>query len=393
MTRRLLTGSRVFTGERIVEDHAVLIDGDRITAVLPVGEAPADVRPRRLPADSLLVPGFLDVQVNGAGGVLFNDTPTAAAALAIAAVVRRTGTTGVLPTLMTDEQPKLRLACEAIVEACARPGGGVLGIHLEGPFLSPERPGVHFSRWMRKPDAGDIEYLIALATRRLGPHGRLLVTVAPECVDDRDLTRLAAAGITLAAGHTAASLERTHQAVAAGVRGFTHLFNAMPPMLSRQPGPVAAAFTAPAAWCSIIADGIHVHPTMLRLLLQLKPPGKVILVTDAMPPSGTEATSFQLFGRKILRENGRLTTEDGVLAGADIDMATSVRNCVELLELPLEESLRMASLYPAAYLRLDDQLGRTAPGYRADLALLRPDLSVLATWVSGDEQWYGAAAP
>jgi N-acetylglucosamine-6-phosphate deacetylase len=164
-------------------------------------------------------------------------------------------------------------------------------------------------------------------------------------------------------------------------------------MLSRQPGPVAAAFTAPAAWCSIIADGIHVHPTMLRLLLQLKPPGKVILVTDAMPPSGTEATSFQLFGRKILRENGRLTTEDGVLAGADIDMATSVRNCVELLELPLEESLRMASLYPAAYLRLDDQLGRTAPGYRADLALLRPDLSVLATWVSGDEQWYGAAAP
>jgi len=336
------------------------------------------------------VPGFLDAQVNGAGGVLFNDTPTAEAALAIAAVVRRTGTTGVFPTLMTDEHPKLRLACEAIVEACVRPAGGVLGIHLEGPFLSPERPGVHLARWMRKPDAGDIEYLIALATRRLGPHGRLVVTLAPECVDDRDLARLAAAGITIAAGHTAASLERTQQAIAAGVRGFTHLFNAMPPMLSRQPGPVAAALTAPAAWCSIIADGLHVHPTMLRLLLQLKPPGKVILVTDAMPPSGTDATSFQLFGRKILREAGRLTTEDGVLAGADIDMATSVRNCVELLELPLEESLRMASLYPAAYLRLDDQLGRTAPGYRADLALLRPDLSVLATWVGGDEQWYGA---
>jgi N-acetylglucosamine-6-phosphate deacetylase len=389
MTRRLLAGARVFTGERIVDGHEVLLDGDRIIAVLPVADAPAEVRPRLLPADALLAPGFLDLQVNGAGGVLFNDTPTVQTALTIAAVARRTGTTGVLPTFMTDERSKMYRACDAAAEASARPGSGVLGIHLEGPFLSPERPGVHAPQWMRRPDATDLEFLVAAAGRRNGDRGQLMLTLAPECVDDRDLARLAAAGIAIAAGHTAATVERTREALAAGVRGFTHLFNAMPPMFNRQPGPLAAALADPDAWCSIIVDGLHVHPALLRLLLQVKPAGKVFLVTDAMPPTGTDATSFRLFGRTILRQSGRLSTEDGTLAGADIDMATSVRNCVQLLALSLEDSLRMASLYPAAYLGVADRRGRVAPGYRADLTLLRPDLSVLATWVDGEEQWYG----
>jgi N-acetylglucosamine-6-phosphate deacetylase len=385
--RRVLSGARVFTGEHIVEGHAVVVEGERITAVLPAAEAPRDGQ-RRLPADSLLVPGFLDLQVNGAGGVLFNDTPTPEAALTIAAVARRTGTTGLLPTLMTDEQVKMQRACEAVAAARARPSSGVLGIHLEGPFLNPERSGVHSPQWMRKPDASDIELLVAIAGRRKGDCGRVLLTLAPECVEDRDIARLAAAGITLAAGHTAATAERTQQALAAGVRGFTHLFNAMPPVVNRQPGPVTAALADRDAWCSIIADGLHVDPALLRLLVQVKPPGKVFLVPDAMPPSGTDATSFVLFGKKVLRRNGRLTTEGGTLAGADIDMAASVRNCVQLLGLSLEESLRMASLYPAMFLGLDDQLGRAAAGHRADLTLLRPDLGVLATWVAGDEQWY-----
>ncbi|HSR99174.1 MAG TPA: N-acetylglucosamine-6-phosphate deacetylase [Kofleriaceae bacterium] len=380
---RVLSGARLFTGERIVEGQAVILDGERISAVVPAKDAPHG---DRLPPDALLVPGFLDLQVNGSGGVLFNDTPTQEAALTIAAVARRTGTTGVMPTLMTDEKPKMQRACEAVAAARARTAG-VLGIHLEGPFLSPERPGVHAPRWMRRPDAGDIELLVAIAAGRMGDCGRLILTLAPESVDDRDIARLAAAGIALSAGHTAASAERTQQALAAGVRGFTHLFNAMPPVINRQPGPVTAALSDRNAWCSIIADGLHVDPALLRLLVQVKPPGKVFLVTDAMPPSGTAATSFLLFGKKVLRKEGRLVTEDGTLAGADIDMATSVRNAVHLLNLPLEESLRMASLYPAAFIGLDDQLGRAAPGYRADLALLSPDLSVLATWVSGDELW------
>jgi len=380
----------VFTGDRFVDGHAVLTEGAHIVAVLPVADAPADARLRRLPGDALLVPGFLDLQVNGAGGVLFNDTPTAEAALAIAAAARSTGTTGVLPTLMTDERTKMRRACEATIEALGRPTGGVLGVHLEGPFLSPERPGVHAPQWIRKPDAADIE-LVAAAARRIGDRGRVLLTVAPECVDDRDIAQLAAAGVTVAAGHTAATVERTREALRAGVRGFTHLFNAMPPMINRQPGPVAAALADPDAWCSIIADGLHVHPALLRLLVQVKPPGKVFLVTDAMPISGTDAASFRLLGRTIHRQSGRLVTEDGTLAGADIDMAASVRNCVKLLELPLAEGLRMASLYPAAYLGLDDQRGRVAAGYRADLTLLGADLTALATWVGGEEQWHGGA--
>lgn len=386
----VLTGARVFTADRIVDGHAVVIAGDRIAAVVPAAEAPAGAAVHRLPPDSLLAPGFVDLQVNGAGGVLFNDAPTPEAALAIAAAVRRTGTTAVLPTLMTDDRRKLRLACEAARAAIARPGSGVVGLHLEGPFLSRERPGVHPPEHMRRPEAADLE-LLAQVAGQLG-RGRLVLTVAPECVDDRDIARLAAAGVTLAIGHTAATIERTREALAAGVRGFTHLFNAMPPLINRQPGPVAAAMADPDAWCTIIADGFHVHPALLRLLVQVKPPGKVVLVTDAMSPSGTDATSFQLFGRAIRRQGGRLVTEDGTLAGADIDMASSVRNCVQLVGLSLEDSLRMASLYPTAYLGLDDERGRIAPGYRADLVLLRPDLGVLATWLGGEAAWHEASS-
>jgi N-acetylglucosamine-6-phosphate deacetylase len=389
--RRVLAGPRLFTGDRIVEGHAVVIEGDRIAAVIPAADAPADAHHHRLPADALLVPGFVDVQVNGAGGVLFNDGPTADAALAIAAEARRGGTTSVLPTLMTDHPPLLRQACEAAIAAAARPGGGVIGVHLEGPFISPERPGVHRPERMRLLEPADVDLMVATAGK-LAPRGRLLVTLAPERVDDKDLARLAAAGVVIAAGHTAASVERTRAALAAGVRGFTHLFNAMPPMLARAPGPVAAALADPDAWCSLIGDGVHVHPDLLRLVVAVKPRGKVVLVTDAMPLTGTDATSFALFGRTVLRQGGRLVTEDGILAGADIDMAASVRNCVQLVGLPLAEALRMASLYPAAYVGLDGELGRAAPGYRADLTLLRTDFTVLATWVGGMEHWSAAAA-
>ncbi|MFY0583772.1 N-acetylglucosamine-6-phosphate deacetylase [Cystobacter fuscus] len=386
--RRVLSGARVFTGEQFVDGHCVVLEDGHVAAVVPAPSAPTDAEQVRLPGDSLLVPGFIDTQVNGAGGVLFNDTPTAEAALAIAAASRRSGTTGLLPTFITDEQAKMQRACEATLEAMARPASGVLGIHLEGPFISGDRPGVHDPRFIRTPDARDLDYLMTLP-RRLAAHtGRLLMTLAPERVEDGVLQRLASAGVLLAAGHTAAPYERTRDSLRAGVRGFTHLFNAMPPLSNRQPGPALAALESEEAWCGVIADGIHVHPSLLRLLVKSKPAGKVYLVTDAMPPVGTDASSFTLYGHTILRRDGRLVTENGTLAGADIDMATSVRNCVRLLGLPLEDSLRMASLYPASFLGLEGQLGRIARGYRADLALLRPDLTVLATWVAGQAQWY-----
>lgn len=385
---QVLLGARVFTGEGVLDGHAVVLDDERIVAVVPRQDAPVGITPRTLPSDTLLAPGFIDLQVNGAGGVLFNESPTVDAALAIAATMRRTGTTGLLPTFITDTPDLTTRACAAASEAMARPGGGVLGIHLEGPFISPERPGVHAPRYIRQPEPSDLESLTALAAQLSCAGGRLLMTLAPECVEDAILRRLSDAGAVLFAGHTTASFERAMEAVAAGVRGFTHLFNAMPPVLGRQPGPVQAGFSADEAWCSVIVDGHHVHPANLRQLLKAKPPGKVLLVTDAMPPVGTHESTFTLYGLTILRRDGRLVTEDGTLAGADIDMSAAVRNCLRLLGLPLEEALRMASLYPAQVLGLEGRLGRLAAGHRADLTLLREDLSVQATWVGGNEQWH-----
>ncbi|WP_375743287.1 N-acetylglucosamine-6-phosphate deacetylase [Corallococcus interemptor] len=379
----VLKGARVFTGDQVLEGHAVVIEDGTVHAVVPRAGLPTGATVHTLPEDALLVPGFVDVQVNGAGGVLFNDTPTEEAALAIASAMRTCGTTGLLPTFITDDAARMREACEAALTATARPGSGVLGIHLEGPFISRERAGVHVPAFIRTPDPRDLDYLTTLPRRFAAHGGRVLMTLAPECVDDATLRRLASSGVVLSAGHTAATSERTTQALHSGVRGFTHLFNAMPPVMNRQPGPVVAALTHDDAWCGVIADGVHVHADNLRLLLKVKPPGKVFLVTDAMPPVGTPVTSFPLQGRTILRRHGRLETEDGTLAGADIDLTAAVRHCVQALGVPLEEALRMASLHPATFMGLHGHRGRIAPGHRADLVLLKPDLSVHTTWVGG----------
>ncbi|RKI04365.1 N-acetylglucosamine-6-phosphate deacetylase [Corallococcus sp. AB038B] len=379
----VLQGARVFTGDQVLEGHAVVIEDGTVRAVVPQTGLPAGATVHTLPGDTLLAPGFVDVQVNGAGGVLFNDTPTEEAALAIASAMRACGTTGLLPTFITDDAARMREACEAALTATARTDSGVLGIHLEGPFISRERAGVHVPSFIRTPDPRDLDYLTALPRRFAAHGGRVLMTLAPECVDDATLRRLTTAGVVLSAGHTAATSERTTQALNAGARGFTHLFNAMPPVMNRQPGPVVAALTHDDAWCGVIADGVHVHADNLRLLLKVKPPGKVFLVTDAMPPVGTPVTSFTLQGRTILRRHGRLETEDGTLAGADIDLTAAVRHCVHVLNVPLEEALRMASLHPATFMGLHGHRGRIAPGHRADLVLLKPDLSVHSTWVGG----------
>lgn len=378
MTRRFLVGCRLFTGESLLDGHGVLVGGGRILDLLPDSAAP-DAEALLLPDEALLAPGFIDAQVNGACGVLFNDQPTVGAALAIAAALRRSGTVGLLPTFITDDRAATERAARAAMAAAAIPGSGVLGVHLEGPFLSPERPGVHEPRFIRPPDEDDIAFLTGLAAG--APEARVLVTLAPERVADDALARLAAGGVILSAGHSAASLERVGEATGLGLSGVTHLFNAMPPILNRAPGLALAGMTDPRLRCGVIADGVHVHPALLRATLAAKPPGTVFLVTDAMPPVGTDATRFTLYGRTIHRRNGRLETEDGTLAGADIDMIGAVRNAVTLLGVGLEEALRMASLHPAAFLGLDDRYGRLAPGHRAALVLLGPDLDVLRVWV------------
>jgi N-acetylglucosamine-6-phosphate deacetylase len=379
---RTLTGARLFTGEAMLDGFSLIIEGERIADLVPDDQIPAGAELVRCPQGSTLAPGFIDAQANGAGGVLFNDEPTEGAVLAIAEALRRSGGTGLLPTLITDDGAKMAQAAEAVIAASRIPGSGILGIHFEGPFINPNRPGVHNPQYIRPLDEEDIAFLTGLPERM--PQGRVLLTIAPEEVEDRVIARLAEAGIVISAGHTVASYERTRDAVGHGLRGFTHLFNAMPPINSRQPAVTTAALTGRETWCGIIVDGVHVHPAVLKMALSAKGADRFFLVTDAMPPVGTDATSFELYGQRILRRDGRLVTEDGTLAGADIDMASAVSNCVHMLGLPLEEALAMASLHPAEFLRLDDHFGRLAQGYRADLVLLGQDLEVLNTWVGGE---------
>jgi N-acetylglucosamine-6-phosphate deacetylase len=325
----------------------------------------------------MLVPGFIDAQVNGGGGVLLNDTPTAEAMDRIAAAHRPFGTCRLLPTLVTTSDRIMQAALAAVRSA----GPGVAGLHLEGPHLSPVRRGAHDERPMRRMTDADVERLLAPDV------GRLLVTLAPEQVEAAQVRRLVEGGVVVSLGHSDATYEQAMALFDAGATGITHLFNAMSPLQGRAAGMVGAALDAGAAWCGIIADGLHVSaPTLAVALRAKRPPGRLFLVTDAMPTVGSDVSSFAFSGRTITRRGDRLTlsNEAGqeVLAGAHLDMASAVRFCVKELAVPLEEALRMASLYPATFLRLDANHGRIAPGYVADVVHLDADLTVRKTWVA-----------
>lgn len=389
MTGTLLTGARVFTGTRTIEAD-ILILGERVAAVMPPGStAPAGAAVRRLSSDMLLAPGFIDTQVNGGGGVLFNDTPTREAALAIARAHRRFGTTALLPTFITDTVEGMQSASLAAASASGVTGSGVIGVHLEGPFLTPERRGVHNLDHVRQATETDLDFLEGLPDRFGAHDARILLSLAPDRVAPADIARLVSSGVIVAGAHSAATHAQTMAAVDAGLTGFTHLFNAMPPLANREPGIAGAALSARDTICGIIVDGVHVHPSMLRLALAAKRPDGLMLVTDAMPPTGTDASSFQLYGQTIHRRDGRLITDDGTLAGADIDMAQAVRNAVALMGVNVEAALRMASLTPARFLHLDHRLGRIQAGWQADIVLLDSNLMVAGTWVAG--QWRDAA--
>jgi N-acetylglucosamine-6-phosphate deacetylase len=372
-----LVNGRILAGERIVSGQTVLLSQGRIAGVV----AAAD--PRCRDADivdlegHILLPGFVDVQVNGGGGVLFNDDPSLESIRAIGAAHRQFGTTGFLPTLISDDLDTIGQAIAAVQASLDARLPGPLGIHIEGPFLNWARRGVHDPKHLRRLDNGVISLLCSLRG------GRTVLTLAPEMTTTGMIAQLAANGILISAGHSDADFAQTSAAIAHGVRGFTHLFNAMAPLAPREPGIVGAALFDANTWCGIIVDGHHVDPVMLKLALRCKRHDKFMLVTDAMPPVGSSEPSFVLQGRTIHVKDGVCRDENGTLAGTGLDMATAVRNAVSLLGLEIAEAARMASEYPAAFLGLDGELGRIAPGYRANLALLDDDLQVRRTWIEG----------
>lgn len=378
MATRALVNARVLVDDGFRDDLAVLLDdGGDIAALVPASQARTQADEIDDLAGGWLAPGFIDAQVNGGGGVLFNNDTSVEAIAAIGRAHRRFGTTGFLPTLISDDAEVMARAIGATRAAIAAGVPGVLGVHLEGPYIAPARKGTHDAGKFRVPDAAEV----AMATSL--DNGITLITLAPEQVPLATIRAMAARGAIVVAGHTAASYEQARAGLEAGLRGFTHLYNAMSPLQGREPGAVGAALEDRDSWCGVIVDGVHVHPGSLRVALAAKPRGKLFLVTDAMPMVGAADPAFALYGEVITAVDGVVRNAAGALAGSALDMATAVRNCVRLLGLPLDEAARMASTYPADFLGLGGRCGRIAAGLQADLVLLDESLAVRSTWIAG----------
>ena len=376
MSTRIFHNGHVLTERGFERDVSVVVEDGFIVALLH-GEPPA--------GDAIdlgggyLVPGFIDTQVNGGGGVLFNNDTSVDAINAIGRAHRRFGTTGFLPTLISDDAAVMQRAITATRDAIEQGVPGVLGIHLEGPYLAPARKGTHDDAKFRVPDATEI----AMATSL--DNGVSLLTLAPERVSAAAIRAIVERGGIVTAGHTAGSYDEIRVGIDAGITGFTHLYNAMTPLQGREPGAVGAALEDDACWCGVIVDGVHVHPASLRVALKAKPRGRVFLVTDAMPMVGGDDPSFDLYGETITAIDGVVRNAAGALAGSALDMASAVRNSVHLLGLPLDEACRMAAQYPAEFLGIGGSHGRIAPGYRADLVLLDGEVCVQRSWIGGVE--------
>ncbi len=370
MTAIRLLPEHIFDGEQWHKDTAVVVFNDTIISLeAPNGE--------EIAIDGDMVPGFIDVQVNGGGGVLFNATPTESALAQIIKTHSLYGSCGILPTLVTDSVEVMQQAANAVANVIKDKVPGILGVHFEGPHLSVEKKGVHSTDYIRP--LTDAEK--AIFSR--DDLGIKVVTLAPENVSPEDIRFLAEANVKVCLGHSNATFEQTKEALGAGATGFTHLYNAMSPFQSRDPGVVGAALEDQNSWCGLIVDGHHVHPAAAKVAIAAKPTGKIMLVTDAMPPVGTNDESFEFFGASVTRTGDRLNAESGSLAGSCLDMAGAVRNTVNTLDVSVEEALRMAALYPAQFLGIDGTQGKIEAGYKANMVILDKELQITGCWLAG----------
>ncbi len=366
---QVIAVAKLFDGEQWHHNVQVHVSNGKIAAI-----SPAD---KGLVTNVALVPGFIDIQVNGGGGALFNTEPTVSALKTMVQAHAQFGSTGLMPTVITDSVTVMEQAADAVAAAIAQGEPGILGIHFEGPHLSVPKRGVHSTTYIRELSEAE---LTVYARNDIGIK---MVTVAPENVSAEQIKQLVALNVRVCLGHSNADGATVQKALAAGASGFTHLYNAMSPLTSREPGMVGVALTDANSWCGIILDGHHVDVTAAKLALLAKPKGKVLLVTDAMSPVGTSQTEFPFFAGKVTRDGSKLTNEHGSLAGSVLDMAAAVQFAVEHLALSQGEAVRMASLYPAEYLAIADTKARLLPGFSADMVLLDSKGNAIATWIGG----------
>lgn len=379
MSIQLFIGARIFDGARLHKDAGLLVEDGMVVSIMPVEAAPEEAMPIELDG-GVIAPGLIDLQVNGGGGVLLNDRPDLVGIRTICEAHARLGSTGILPTLITDT-PEVTLAAIEAGLAAARAGvPGFLGLHLEGPHLDARRHGAHDPALIRPMEDADLQ-LLTDAARRLPD---LMVTLAPESVSRAQIASLVGAGAVVSIGHSNTGMTEARAAFRAGARSVTHLFNAMSGLGHREPGLVGAALDSEAVYCGLIADGVHVLPEVLRVALAAKRGAdRMFLVSDAMAVAGTDLTEFSLRGRRILRHEGRLTLTDGTLAGADCDLVGCVRLLVNEVGVPLETALAMASSVPAACIGRSRQRGCLLPGVAADFVHLGYDLGLERVWRDG----------
>ncbi|RCW88166.1 N-acetylglucosamine-6-phosphate deacetylase [Paracoccus lutimaris] len=368
MAREILTGARIFDGSRLIDRHALVIEDGHIAAILPEDKVPR-AGARTVPG--ILAPAFLDLQVNGGGGIMVDGATDLAALRHICAAHRSLGTGGILPTLITDTPEATANVIAAGIAAADAGVPGFLGLHLEGPHLDPRRKGAHDPALIR-PMTGDDLARLCEAARRLPV---LMVTLAPESASPQQIAALAGAGAVVSLGHSDCSYDEARAAFEAGARCATHLFNAMSQIGHRAPG-LAGAILSGQAGAGLIADGIHVHPAVMGLALAARPEG-IFLVTDCMAFAGTDLTEMELNGRQVLRRDGRLTLADGTLAGADLTLPQAIATLVSQVGIAPERALAMATLEPARLIGLQDSHGRLVPGRKADLVRLGPDFQLI----------------
>ncbi len=372
---KALIGSRIFTGQEFLDDHAVILKDRHILRVCRGHEVQPEVEMIVLNG-GLLAPGFIDVQVNGGGGALLNDNPTQESVKHIALSHRKFGTTGLLPTVITDAPSVIDQAISA-VRATRQELPQILGLHIEGPFIDIAKKGAHDSRFIRTLTSEDTTHLLNCHC------GQLMVTVAPNTTELRFIEKLAKAGVLVSLGHADASFAQAKAALASGAKAFTHLFNAMSQMTAREPGMVGAALSDKESFIGIIVDGFHVAESVLKIALAATSHDRFMLISDAMPSAAGGPKEFSLQGRQVKLAQGRLTLSDGTLAGSHLTLDEALRNCVQHLGISLADGLRMASFNPAKFMGLDNRYGRIAPGYVASLVHLDDRLYVQGTWVEG----------
>lgn len=383
MMTQVIAGARLFDGRHLLADHALIVDDGRISAVLPQAQAGSPTHH----AHGLIAPAFIDLQVNGGGGLMVDGGTDAAALHHICATHRRLGCAGVLPTLITDTPEATAQVIAAGIAAARADTPGFLGLHLEGPHLDPRRKGAHDPALIRPMTEDDLARLCD-AARGLPV---LMVTLAPESATSQQITALTRAGAIVSLGHTDCDFDTARAAFAAGARAATHLFNAMSQMGHRSPG-LAGAVLSGTLHAGLIADGVHVHHAAMQVALAARPEG-IFLVTDCMAFAGTDLTEMQLHGRRILRRDGRLTLPDETLAGADLRMDRAIGTLVRDCAVPVARALAMATSVPANLVGLGREMGHLAPGRAADLVLLDDDLQLKAIWQQGDWQSPLPAAP